>query len=145
MLLDRIERRLGPVNRVGTFRLNNYHLVFNAGFGYSCANIEPFQGRFVDSVLYRLTDKQIYVLDNYEGYPRIYQKKHLIDGNRVLFWYQAEAQPISRKPDLYYLKLLIEGAKENNLTELTEKLLKYKKDNYKFKVSIPFLKKTKNS
>lgn len=140
---DRIELRLGPVEKVGIYVLENYHIVFNAGFNNSCANIAPFEGRRVEGVLYRLNERQIYILDNYEGYPRIYEKFYKIYDNSIIFGYWSKIDHPGRKPDLYYLNHLIKGAKENNLTETYDKLIAYKNNNYKLKIAVSkFFKKT---
>lgn len=134
MKMERMEGRCGNVTKVGTYTLLGWRLVFNVNYGY--ANI--VQGEPTDKVhgvLYHLDDHQIHSLDAYEGYPWSYQKTYYSAGTDIIFVYRAVNRwnIEYRKPRLEYLNLILEGARENQLTELYNNLIDYKNENYKLK------------
>lgn len=138
MLLSRIEERVGTVKRLGVYKLTDWKLVFNAGFG-AYANIERSKGSFVEGIMYSLTPYQVLVLDRYENYPLCYRKNHFIlPDKREFFAYVANPNYISNprwkvKPTLTYLNILLDGSYENNLKDTYHALIEYKKNNYKLK------------
>lgn len=145
MLLERIERRVGLVQKISNYTLQNHILLFNSGFSRLCAyaNVQPLQGQSVQGVLYELNERQISILDMHEGYPRNYEKFYKIDtinGNQEIifgYWTVSEIYKVTGgRPSLEYLNIVAAGALENGLNELYEELFSYKLANYKFKSGV---------
>lgn len=126
MLLSRIENRLHSVEKIGTYTLEGYNLVFDTNEAY--ANIVPGE-EGVEGVLYKLSDWQIKELDLYEGCPMVYKKRFFIADGKIAYLYIAfNPYCCALKPTWRYFNFLLEGAKENNLTKTLEKLEKVKKE-----------------
>lgn len=122
MLYERIKIRCGKVKHCGTHKLYGYKLIFNAESTWgniSYANIIKTTSKkdFVEGVLYNLSHKDYRTLDMFEGlYERCY---FIIDENTIGCTYVCKnitAEPYSPAED-YYLKICLQGAKENNLTK----------------------------
>ena len=126
LLKSRLQNRIGHVERLSTFLLYDYDLVFNVNECY--ANIERgTQG--VEGVLYQVTDRQIAELDLYEGYPRIYQKRYFLANGKIAYLYLAEKPYCyTDKPKWFYFNYILEGCLENNLDKTYKRLLQIKKD-----------------
>ena len=62
-------------------RLQDYQLLFG---GYSetwdgaVANVVPWDGHYVDGVIYKVTSDDIRRLDRAEGHPRAYKRKNIV-------------------------------------------------------------------
>lgn len=127
MSQERLEDRVGKVIKIGTYVLKGYNLVFNVNECY--ANIEPGT-EDVEGILYKLSEWDIKQLDLYEGHPQIYQKRHFVtDKGEICYLYLAEhPRGYTSKPKWDYLRHLIQGCVENNLSKTLEKLLRLKKD-----------------
>jgi gamma-glutamylcyclotransferase (GGCT)/AIG2-like uncharacterized protein YtfP len=152
MLLDRLEERVRKVIKIGNYILQDWQLTFDAGYFLNTyANIKPAIGAKVEGVLYQLNEHQIGFLDQYEGYPRNYQKVYKIINLSgiiepvIIFAYVSDNIILNnpRKPDLSYINIILAGCLENKLKETYEKVLEYKLNNYKLK-SPKTIKKTKN-
>lgn len=141
MLLSRLQLRVGhitPVKAAGIHRLVGYKLVFNCGHPkFSYANIIPSSKEHcVEGVLYELTQRQISILNTYEGYPHNYEQEFFVlpDGNIGFAyvsnndWYKSKALP-----EVDYLNALILGAYQNELYSTYNSLVSFKDQNYKLK------------
>lgn len=136
---------------VATHRLSGYKLEFSGGRG-CYANITPSNliTDFVDGVLYRITDDQTWLLDQYEGYPSAYQKFYFIKDGQICFGYWTQFDPLAQyrhdfgKPPLEYLNILIEGCLEHNFVHTFDRLMAYKTANYKLTRGNKFKMKKKH-
>lgn len=87
------------------------------------ASIRYEQGRKVEGVIYRLTLEDLENLDKFEGNCKRYNRKKiyvsLSDNLKKLVWTYIAASDSSNynRPSEQYLGLIIEGAKENNLSQ----------------------------
>ena len=136
LLIERLEKRVqkyGPVKKVQTFTLNNYKLVFNVKGGF--ANIEPCDGEVVEGVLYELNERQLEVLDWYEGY---YKRIYFRQGNITFISYIAYdfyTYYAIIPPSLEYLNIIIDGAMTNKLKNTYNKMVIFKNQLFKLKKS----------
>ena len=99
--------------------LKNYKLVFNKQSkdnpNISYANVEESLNDNVEGVLYLLDDKDIKILDKYEGYPNHYQKIScyvLCEGKYIeCILYVANTNMINNNavPTQKYLNYILEG------------------------------------
>ncbi|MBI5530960.1 MAG: gamma-glutamylcyclotransferase [Candidatus Doudnabacteria bacterium] len=98
------------------------------------ANIRPSAGDKVYGVLYELDEERLSILDDFEGYPNVFNRIEVevskvgASGNKYITWVYLE------KPEQFggsyvkedYLKRVIIGARENRLPEAwIEKLESY--------------------
>lgn len=139
MLLERLAVRidhLGPIKVVGTYVLQNYEMLFNAGGQF--ANIRPCPGAVVEGVLYELNHTQMVQMDWYE---RLYERQYtdiIYQGQPYILCTYVCVDKRSLhvgKPLLPYLNFCLDGALENGLKATYNKLLEYKHKNYKLKKS----------
>lgn len=134
MSQHRLEKRVGKVKRINVWGIKGYSLVFNAGYEYVdedypggiFANLikTGLDEHVVYGVVYELSDKQLRLLDGFEGAPLYY--------NRVIERYQM--QPIIiyvsinqnyrvlGEPSVDYLKYIVEGYVENKMNGSLQKL-----------------------
>ena len=138
-LKGRVEFLDEPVLRGEPYILNNYELKFNAGIRFSTfafANIEYRKGAKVEGILYDITPNQFSKLDRCE----VFYDKHYfqIDENTIGCTYIAKPKTTLQKeakPDLSYLNVIIDGCKNNGLSNTYEKLVRFKLANYKIRKS----------
>lgn len=143
MLYLRLARRVGTVTHKGTYTLVGYKLDFNCGWWsntYANINYTGNKNDTVEGVLYELDPFQESILDQYEGFPKNYQKAHFNGRTKreTIFAYVATDYFIvknmkGKKPYLDYLNILLDGCLENNLIDTYNKLVVYKKENYKLR------------
>ena len=126
---ERLESRVGKVERLGVFKLYRYVLVFNAGdanFG-RFANLckTGLVKDYTEGVIYKLTTTQVITLDKYEGAPEAYNR--VIEKIRIpklgvrsiivyidineSYIHKDSLVPIQRE----YLNHLIAGCTQNDL------------------------------
>lgn len=124
--LDMRVDHYGTVTKIANHRLFGYKLLFNAeGDGHNFANIvkgEPSD--YVDGVLYSLNEEQFKHLDSCEGlYYRYYFD--IDDDTLGCTYICTNPNNIDQYfiPEWSYLNVCIEGAHENHLTELMNKLV----------------------
>lgn len=130
MLRERLENRVGKVKKADIVTLPDYELAFNCGhLNYSYANVTPKAGAKVEGIAYLLTDPQIRMLDQHECYPHNYEKFHFFANDKLMYGYWSVSKNFKTDacPLNWYLDLLIDGAKENNLTFTLNKLKEYKR------------------
>lgn len=131
----RLSSRIGKVEIEGTYLLEGYRLVFNAGaefLGPFANLIKTGNSRdLVEGVIYKLTTKQLRNLDGFEGAPFTY--------NRVIERYRSKPLIIyisinqsyrttGRISDEYYGHL-IHGCRENNFTDTLSKIEYHMRNN----------------
>ena len=74
--LDQMAYRCPAAQMVGPVLLENYELLFRGNAnGNGVATIKPKEGQQVYGLLWRITPDCERSLDNYEGYPRLYEKE----------------------------------------------------------------------
>ncbi|MEN3009331.1 gamma-glutamylcyclotransferase family protein [Pseudothermotoga sp.] len=123
MYTDQIQRRVCRQHiewKVGYLR--DHKLVFNkpASDGTGYANIMLQKGSTVYGVLYKLTEKEMEVLDRFEGSG--YQRRELkitVEENRQVtaYVYIALQTMDGLLPRADYLERIIKGAKEHHLPQ----------------------------
>jgi nitrate/nitrite-specific signal transduction histidine kinase len=124
----RLVARVGAVKKAGTLRLSGYRLLFDTGTKSTSiyANIQKTGNPkdFVEGVVYELSATQIKILDRYEMlYNRVLENVGKMTLN-VYICIDESSKTLSnyKKPTPDYLNLILQGAKENNLTETYEKI-----------------------
>lgn len=132
MLAERMRWRVGKANKVGTYKLKGYTLVFNCGYRDSAyANIIKSENKndFVEGVLWEISSRQLYDLNRFESFPFNYEMFWFIHGGRVAYgyisiadWFKTEGRPSKE-----YFDIMLEGALENDLQFTYNKLLEYEK------------------
>ncbi len=100
--------------------LSNYQLVF---VGWSrqwrggVASIRPFRGGKILGAVYEVSDRDLRQLDNYEGYPRDYNRLNVMvfneDGEPIqAITYIKAGQAEETKPSPQYLSIIQQGYKD---------------------------------
>jgi len=120
MLQSRLEERVGKVIKVGVGTIQDFKLSFNYGNTVqSFANVKYSDGDNVQGVIYKLTLRQLQILDYYEGYgcPEFYTRiVEIIDDIPVQVYISYNIRREFQKPIMStYLHFLIQGYKENNI------------------------------
>ena len=123
-LQKRIEQRIGYVINMGAISIKGYKLAFNYGNAeQSYANLVFAPNSRVTGVLYKITQRQLWLLDGYEGQgnPKYY---HRIT-EQIMFNEQELTVNLyisfNTRPELFkpvtplYLSFLINGYTENNI------------------------------
>lgn len=133
---SRLEARVGKVNYIGKYILNDYRLVFNCTSLYldTYANIEEAKGQNVEGCLYELTYSQIIQLDKFEA---LYYRENInLPDNKTLVVYIAYPNVVNNKalkPWLNYIDIILQGCLEKKLTSTYSKVLAFKEANYRIK------------
>lgn len=114
----RMRERVGDFLEPRLAYLSDYKLVFNkksSSGNNTYANVKKYPDAITEGVLYQITERELNILDRYEGYPdhynRLLKDVFLRDGSKVQAWVY-----IARKEKLYggiptseYLDYLLEG------------------------------------
>ena len=125
MNLEQMDFRCPDASVVENVRLEGYRLAFcgrNPGNGV--ATILPEEGSHVDGVLWRITPRCEESLDRYEGYPHLYGKETVrvrntggMHQNVTVYVMNAPYKDCPAKPSDFYLKGILEGCRQNGLSE----------------------------
>ena len=123
--------RAGEILEERPGRLENYELLFNKKVcgGTANANIRPAQGKAVEGVLYKVNESAFRSLDRAEGAPEHYRRieVNVLDAGGESIAAQAFIASKVEKglhPAGHYLKTILEGAAEHNLTAEYMELIK---------------------
>jgi cation transport regulator ChaC len=123
--------RAGEILEERPGRLENYELLFNKKVrgGTANANIRPAQGKAVEGVLYKVNESAFRSLDRAEGAPEHYRRieVNVLDAGGESIAAQAFIASKVEKglhPAEHYLKTILEGAAEHNLTAEYLELIK---------------------
>jgi cation transport regulator ChaC len=115
--------RAGEILEERPGRLENYELLFNKKVrgGTANANIRPAPGKVVEGVLYRINESAFRTLDRAEGAPEHYRRieVNVLDAGGQAVAAQAFIASKVEKglhPAGHYLKTILDGALEHNLT-----------------------------
>lgn len=127
-----IQQRAGEAAEEKVAYLDNYELNFDkvARGGTGTANVVAAEGKVVYGVLYRLSERQLKVLDRFEGVPEHYRRSEVTvvdqQGNKTgAQVYLARKVRKGLKPDRLYLQRILQGAEEHSLPrEYIEQLRK---------------------
>lgn len=125
MLQNRLEQRVGRVIKVCTGYLRHHKLDFSCGnMGVSFANVVPSPGNQVFGVVYRLTLRQLQMLDSYEVYYQRENMKINTFDTAVYTGLPFHTENLGWKvsPLGYYVDLLKKGYLENNHPKGVEEL-----------------------
>jgi len=125
MNLDQMKFRCPDAEVVGNVVVKDYRLAFRGNSrGNGVASILPEQGKQVSGVLWRITGKCEESLDHYEGYPYLYGKQDIFvqceDGRKLQAAVYIMNEPYQSQPALpsqYYLRGILEGCRQNGLSE----------------------------
>lgn len=120
MNLTRVQHRQMGFTETFAGQLKNYRLVFNKRSlkypGAGAANVVRSQGQVAEGIIYRLSDpRQIEVMDPFEGYPKHYDREHLLvetaKGKCRAWVYLANPEYVDEdlKPAKWYLNHLLAG------------------------------------
>ena len=116
-----MKKRCPKAKFLGTGTIEGYRLTFR-GSGRGVANIEEQAGRTVPVILWEITGRCEESLDIYEGYPRVYVKKHVetIDsmGEIIQAFAYVMAEEFTDSPALpstNYLNSIWHGYMENGI------------------------------
>jgi len=120
--LDRRQmmRRCPSCRPGGSATLHHYRLIFS---GWSrqwhggTASIKPMRGQRVRGGLYELSDAGMRRLDEFEGYPAVYDRINVIvntDNEEAVeaFTYIRKQQAEETKPSPEYLKVIQQGYRD---------------------------------
>lgn len=126
MNFKQMKRRCKEAQFLCRAYLEGYKFVYD---GYSSsregavANVIPTDNKN-DKVwggLWLITEEDLKSLDNYEGYPLVYQRKKVVvkndKGEEFEAWVYLRDPQRPGKPSKGYLKVILEGAKDCNLPE----------------------------
>jgi cation transport regulator ChaC len=115
--------RAGKILEERPGRLENYQLLFNKKVrgGTATANIRPAPGKVVEGVLYKINESAFRTLDRAEGAPEHYRRieVNVVDASGQAITAQAFiATKVEKglRPAGHYLKTILDGALEHNLT-----------------------------
>lgn len=120
MSYERISKRIGYCKKIGNYNLEGYKLQFNYGnSNFSFANLIESENDNVEGVIYKITLKQLFLLDYTEGFgnPSYYSRMVDLFKNKPLHFYisfnirENLIKPLSKD----YYDTLLKGAEENNL------------------------------
>lgn len=112
--LEQIKRRCPEaIPMVGVY-LENYKLVYN-----KYADIIPCQGERVYGAIYELSINDLKILDEFEGYPYLYEKIDLKVQDSNGIFYEAFAYVMVEKgnklPEEDYLDIIKKGYQDWNI------------------------------
>lgn len=98
---------------VGASEIKDYELLFRGGRKSSVATVEPLKGSNVPVLLWKLKERDLQVLDRYEGYPSFYRKEILpveLKGKTIpaMVYIMNDGHPFGSPSD-YYLDTIMEG------------------------------------
>lgn len=104
--------------------LRDHQLAFTrpgGEFGGGTADLKPVKGRVVEGVLWDVTEEHLKALDEYEEVPRAYVRKSVTlekpDGTPVTAFAYFAIPVGNYAPSRRYMRLLIQGAEEHNLSD----------------------------
>ena len=120
MSRKRIEDRVGKVKDLGVAHIEDYVLtadVLESKGRWGYANCKKEEGKVLYGVVYKLTLKQIRLLDFYEGSPIFYTRRLLKDNKgRFVDIYidtSSRVQPKDAPLEVNYKNYLLKGATEH--------------------------------
>ena len=100
-----------------TIFLKNYKLTFchpNKSNKYGYANVVKKKGSQVPWAIWEITKKHEKLLDNYEEFPKSYQKKYFyLNGKKIMFYIMNNF--FIKKPPKSYINTIKEGYKNCNI------------------------------
>ena len=108
---------------VAAARLKDHQLVFDMMarmWGGGVADIRPLKGQAVEGVLWEIAEEDAKKLDEYEQCPAVYRREQVeaeAKGKPVKAFAYVGVHPAGRcAPSRRYLRLLIQGAEEHDLS-----------------------------
>ena len=126
--LPQMASRCPTARIVGKSEIKDYELLFRGGRRNSVATVEPLKGSCVPVLLWELKEKDLKVLDRYEGYPTLYRKEILdveLNGRTTpsMVYIMNDGSPLGSPSD-YYLNVIMEGYKSAGFdTEFLEQAM----------------------
>ena len=108
---------------VAAAKLRDYQLVFDMMArmgGGGVADVRPAKGHAVEGVLWDVAEAELPRLDEYEQCPQVYRRQPVeveAGGKVAKAFAYVGARPAGRcAPSMKYLRLLIQGAEEHDLS-----------------------------
>ena len=130
----RLENRIGKVVKLQAIAVPYWKLTFECGWQdrrFANITMTGLREDKVEGVMYELTERQMRNLDNFEGYPYLYQKMAipLLDGRSMDAYVSfnplyRSAEGVIAKPE--YTQHIINGCKENRLYFTMRKLEEFR-------------------
>lgn len=128
---DQMRERAPGARALGPARLPGHRLFFthdSAGWAGGVASISPDASSDVWGVLWRIDDRDLAALDEYEGYPAAYTRTtvtvEIAGGRRDALVYVA-MPTVGKRPSEVYLECIVRGAEAHGLPgEYVESLRK---------------------
>lgn len=105
---EQMEYRCPSAKYLGKRVLENYRLVFKY-----YATIEVALSEQVEVMLYEVPDKDMVLLDRYEGFPALYRKEEVeVEGKKAVVYIMNEEMCPYSLPDNAYLYGVLSGYRE---------------------------------
>lgn len=120
MNLIQMATRCPGAELIGTGTLEDYKLTFRGKYK-GVANIEPCKGKSVPIVLWKITEDCEVALDQYEGYPRLYEKKEIKVKVKdklkkaMVYVMTEDYTHMPSKPTDYYYGVIAQGYADNEI------------------------------
>lgn len=120
MNLIQMATRCPDAELVGIGTLEDHKLTFRGRYK-GVANIDPCKGRTVPIVLWKITEDCEVALDQYEGYPRLYEKKEIKVKVKdklkkaMVYVMTEEYIHMPSKPTDYYYGVIAQGYADNEI------------------------------
>ncbi|MBT4219123.1 MAG: gamma-glutamylcyclotransferase [Rhodospirillaceae bacterium] len=116
----RLSSRIGNIQKIGVYRLDQHDLRFHKISKDGSAKCDAyFTGRdedYILGVLHEISENEKPILDKYEGLGKGYEKKdvvvHTDDHSKTAFTYYATITGSELLPYTWYLRHVLEGARE---------------------------------
>ena len=113
--LEQMAYRCPHSKVVGTSEIKGYELEFR-----SVATIVPNKGASVPVLIWELDDRDLPILNRYEGWPRLYRQKKMpfeMDGKSYEGMAYLMNHGIISPPSQQYYNTILQGYRENGLDE----------------------------
>ncbi len=113
--LEQMKYRCPHSNVVGTSEIKDYELEFRG-----VATIVPQKGASVPVLIWELDERDLPVLNRYEGWPRLYRQETMsfeLNGKEVLGMAYLMNYGELSPPSQQYYNTILQGYRENGLDE----------------------------
>lgn len=120
MHIQQMALRCPTAQRIGTGVIRDYRLLFRGRTGGAVATIEPIEGSFVPVSIWTIGAADERSLDQYEGFPTLYNKQEFeadMGGGNVLkgmAYIMVKNYPVAL-PSEHYFNVILDGYSDNKL------------------------------
>tara|TARA_Y100001936_G_C15675804_1_gene458520 strand:- start:44 stop:430 length:387 start_codon:yes stop_codon:yes gene_type:complete len=109
-------KKFKKAKKIKNYSLKNYELVFQSK--YKVPDIHRKIKSKVQGVIYKINKEIEKKLDKYENYPSLYIKRYFRLNNMKIMFYTVRKKTTKKKPNRYYLKVILEGYKLNKFKKI---------------------------